>query len=194
MQVTDSLRSEIHSGQKGFNYMPRRPRMCISPETNCRSVDLTTDDLRAIIESTESQSAFWRIRATYASGPRSRSSGTRWAYVFWAGPPSEDIVPAVAITRHVAGYRIIILDALELFASGTLEAMECTDLGSALELVREFISEAQEIALDRAVPDLAARIVCLEQLRRPSGEEHARQTIILRDLILDLMSTDVRPS
>ena len=149
--------------------------MYILPKPKHQLIDVTPDDLRAIIESIESQSGFWRIRATYAPSPHSRRGGTRWAYLFWAGPPSEDIVPAIAITRHVAGYTIAVLDVLELSTAGAFEVMECIDLVSAVELAGAIISEAREIAMDHAGPDPTTFASCLANLRgRPEGECHSQ--------------------
>lgn len=168
--------------------------MCISPRSKNRSVDLTTDDLRAIVKSIETQSAFWRIRATYAPSPHSRRGGIRWAYLFWAGPPSDDSVPTMAITRHVAGYTITVLDALELFASGAFEMMECTDLGNSVEALGAIISEAQEIALDRAEPDLTTFASCLANLRGKPDEAKSQDIKTLHEVILDSMPNDVQHS
>ena len=163
-------------------------------KSNHRPIDLTTDDLRAVIESVESGSAFWRMRATYAPSPARRRSATRWTYLFWAGPPSADIVPSLAITRHSGGYTVTIFDAMEFCASGSFETKECADLSCAIELVRQIITEAGELALDHAVPDVVALACCLAQIHRKPREAPSQRDTQLQKIILTLTSTDVLPS
>ena len=157
-------------------------------------VDLTTGDLRAIIESVESMSGCWRIRATYAPSPESSDSATRWAYLFWAGPPSADVVPSVAISHHIGGYSITVFDPLEFCASGVFETMECSDLAGTIELIRQIVTEAEEIALDHAMPELTAFVSCLAQIHRRPGEEPSQQVVELQDIILASMPTDAKHS
>jgi hypothetical protein len=158
-----------------------------------RPIDLTTDDLRTIIDSVEAISGWWCIRATYVPSPTSRTSGTRWAYLFWVGPPSSDIVPSVAITRQIYGYRITVFDVLEFCASGSFEMMECSDLTSTVELVGQIIDEIREMALDHAMPDATAFASRLAQIHRKSGDELARQSE-LQGFILASMPTDIKSS
>ena len=89
--------------------------------------------------------------------------GRTW---YWVGPPSEDIVPPLAITRHHAGYRVFILDPMELFTSGRFEAKDCSELACTIRVVLEIIDEARETALDRAPPDVTA-LAALLATRKP---------------------------
>jgi hypothetical protein len=148
-----------------------------------RSIDLTADDLRAIIESVGS---LWRIKVTRAPGPQSRCGATRWVYVLWVGPPGEDIVPSVAITRHHSGYRITILDPLELFASGVFEVMDCVDIARAAELVRAVVKELKATALDHARPDFVT--AASHEAKDKRGDP--KDLLELYGMILLSMSTD----
>jgi hypothetical protein len=154
------------------------------PTLQSRPTDLTADDLRALTGSVESLTGYWRIKVTRAPGPDAGSGATRWAYLYWAGPPSEDIVPQVAVTRDRKGYRIFILDPLELFASGMFEAKDCGDLARALEVVLEVINEARETALDRSGPDVTT-LASLLATRKP------RESAEIRELILATMPTGI---
>jgi hypothetical protein len=51
---------------------------------------------------------------TRAPSPDTRWNATLWAQLVWIGPPSEDGVPSVAITRRTSGYAVTILDPLEI--------------------------------------------------------------------------------
>jgi hypothetical protein len=154
-----------------------------------RLVDLTIDDLKSIIESVKAFTGFWRVRGTYASGPNSGSVATRWAYLFWVGPPSEDIVPVIAITRRTEGYRITVLDPLEYFASGAFEAMDCSDFFGTIQLAREIMHEARDDALNRGDRGLTMLTECLTKL--PHGSQYAEG---VAELILSSMPTDGLPT
>jgi len=164
------------------------------PKPMDRLVDLTTDDLCAITKSVGSRSGCWRIRATYAPSSAFSDSATRWAYLFWSGPPSEDVVPSVAITRHIGGYTITVFDPLEFCASGAFDTMENSDLTCTIDLVCQIITEAEEIALDRAMPDVTAFVSCLARMHRKPGEQLSQQTVELQHFVLASMSTDTKPS
>lgn len=163
------------------------PELRSPPTAQSRPTDLTADDLRALTESVESLTSYWRIKVTRAPGPGARSGATRWAYLYWAGPPSEDIVPPLAITRHRRGYRIFVLDPLELFASGTFEANDCEDLSRTVETLVGLIDEAREAALDRSKLDMTT-LASLLATRRPG------QTTEIQKLILAAMRTDAMNS
>ena len=150
-----------------------------------RLLDLTIDDLKSIIEAMKAFTGFWRVRGTYASGPDSSSVATRWAYLFWVGPPSEDIVPVIAITRRTEGYRITVLDPLEYFASGAFEAMDCSDFSSTIQLACEIMDEACDAALNRGDRGLTMLTGCLTQLRDGSPEAADMQELVMSSMPTD---------
>ena len=94
----------------------------------------------------------------------------------WVGPPSEDVVPPLAITRHRTGYRVFILDPLELFASGRFETKDCSDFACAVQAVLEIIDEARETALDRPSADVVA-LAALLATRKPRETRKIRRSI-----------------
>ena len=104
--------------------------------------------------------------------------------LYWTGPPSEDIVPPIAITRRRKSYRIFILDPLELFASGMFKTEDCGDLARALEVVLEVINEARETALDRSRPDVTT-LASLLATRKP------HETAEIQKFILATMPTGI---
>ena len=157
------------------------------PTLQGRPTDLTADDLRALTGSLESLTGFWRIKVTRAPGPDASGTPTRWAYLCWAGPPSEDIVPPIAITRHHKGCKIFVLDPLELFAAGMFEATDCGDIACTLKVVLEVIDEARETALDLCGPDVTT-LASLLATRTP------RETAEIRELILATMPTGILSS
>ena len=151
-----------------------RSKHLATPQT--RPTDLTADDVRALTGSVETFTGYWRIKATRAPGPDAGSGAARWAYLYWVGPPSEDVVPPLAITRHRTGFRVFILDPLELFASGRFETKDCSDLACALQVVLEIIDEARETALDRPSPDVVA-LATLLATRKPRENRKIRRSL-----------------
>lgn len=101
-----------------------------------------------------------------------------------AGPPSEDIVPPIAITRHRRGYRVFILDPLELFASGMFEATDPRDIVRTLKVVLEVVNQVGETALDRSQPDVTT-LASLLATRKPA------ETAEIQELILATMPTGI---
>jgi hypothetical protein len=163
-------------------------------KSNHSPIDLTTGDLRAIIEAVESGSALWRIQATCAPGPVHRAGSAKWAYLFWIGPPSTDIVPSLAISRDIGEYRVTIFDPLEFYANGSFEEMHCADILSTIDLVRQIITEAGELALDHAAPDVAALQWSPPQIHRNPGEEPSQRDTELQNIVRTLIYTAVFPS
>ena len=151
-----------------------RSKHLATPQT--RPTDLTADDVRALTGSVETFTGYWRIKATRAPGPDAGSGAARWAYLYRVGPPSEDVVPPLAITRHRTGFRVFILDPLELFASGRFETKDCSDLACALQVVLEIIDEARETALDRPSPDVVA-LATLLATRKPRENRKIRRSL-----------------
>ena len=115
-------------------------------------LDLSLADIQTIRTRIESSTAFWGLRTTRGPSPLSRLSGPRWAYLFWDGPPSRDMVPSLAVLRCADTYRITILDPLELFSSGNFESIERGDLASAVDLIEELLHEARECAMYSSLP------------------------------------------
>jgi hypothetical protein len=115
-------------------------------------LDLSLTDVQIIRARIDSSTAFWGLRTTRGPNPSSRLNGPRWAYLFWEGPPSHDIVPGLAVLRCVDTYRITILDPLELFSSGKFETIERSDLMSAVDLIEELLLEARECAMYGSPP------------------------------------------
>ena len=115
-------------------------------------VDLCAIDIQKIRESIQARTAYWGVRATRAPGPLSRSDGLRWVYIYWDGPPPDDIVPALAVSRCRHFYHISILEPREIFASGAFETMRRRNLTEAIELLNELFWEFRELALDVSSP------------------------------------------
>lgn len=113
-------------------------------------VDLSPVDVQIIRERIQARTAFWGVRTTRAPGPFPRRDGSRWAYLFWDGPPSMDIVPALAVSRCVDTYQITILDMLELFSRGNFETIQRSDLGDALDLIEALLLEAREVVMSNS--------------------------------------------
>jgi len=115
-------------------------------------LDLSLTDVQTIRSRIESSTAFWGLRTTRGPSPLSKLHGPRWAYLFWEGPPSRDMVPSLAVLRCADTYRITIIDPLELFASGNFETTERSDLASAVDLIEELLHEARECAMYNSLP------------------------------------------
>jgi hypothetical protein len=120
----------------------------IHPARN-NPADLSLIDVQTIRESITARTACWGIRSSRGPGPLSPSSGRRWAYVYWDGPPSDDIIPALAVSRCVLWYHITILDPLEFFSRGAFETTQRHDLAGATELIVELMWEFREMALKK---------------------------------------------
>ena len=122
--------------------MARRSSSKASP------IDLSQNEIEIIRERIQSCSAFWGVRSTRAPGPSSRIGGIRWLYAFWDGPPSNDIVPALALERLPFGYQITILQPLELFVMGAFETLRRNDFPATVELIVMLLEEVRETALN----------------------------------------------
>jgi hypothetical protein len=115
-------------------------------------VDLCPIDIQKIRESIQAHTAYWGVRATRAPGPLSRSNGPRWAYIYWDGPPADDIVPVLAVSRCIHLYHISILDPREIFASGAFEMMRRRGLVETIELINELFWDFRGLALNESSP------------------------------------------
>ena len=112
-------------------------------------LSLTDQDISSLRTRTETATAFWQLRVTFGPGPGSQRGHTRWAYLYWSGPPSADLVPTLAVTRDLVNYNITIIDCMGYLSGSEFESLSRSTLAEIIELLCETITNLTIDALDR---------------------------------------------
>jgi hypothetical protein len=110
--------------------------------------NLTARDVEALIRAVDKYGGYWRPKVSYSPNPVNRMPGTRWLWVYWAGPQVHSFVPPVSIVRDSRAYSVIVLSPFGICHEGRFEEFLCSDRDWAIGSLQMVLDELWNVGFE----------------------------------------------